>query len=55
MARIGRIGDENNMRKGRATPAARTAEAVSSLGVFETSYAERRSVLPVSFISLWVL
>jgi len=38
------------MRKGRAIPVARIAEAESSLGDFETSYAERRSVRPVSFL-----
>jgi len=55
MASIGRIGEEKIMRKGRATPDARTAEAVNSLGDFEASYAERRSVRPVSFLSLFVL
>jgi len=51
-AKRGRIGEEKSIRKGRATPVARTALTLSSAGVLESSYAERKSVRPVSFNGL---
>lgn len=51
----GRIGDENIMRKGLATPVRRTALNFKAAAGFLASYADIRSEFPVSLRRAMVL